>query len=107
MTSLIEFARRFRTVLQEHRWTVFAGLLAILSYIGGVVGYYRTLEDYGILNSAYSSFRLFGLNWDIPADYFKITPELQVARFLAPFTIILSVIKTLQAAFNQQWQMLK
>lgn len=107
MTSLSEFIKRFQTLLQEHRWVVFTGLLAIFAYIGGVVGYYRTIEDYGIFNSAYSAFRLFTLNWDGPADHSKITPELQLVKFLAPIATVLSVIKTLQTAFNQQWQMLK
>ena len=90
-------------VLWRHQWAV-VGSLAGTAFLLGIVGLHRLQKDPGNLDSwwwadaVYFSLRLFGFNYDLGGGgsdpYATGNWQLWVARFLAPASTALAVVKT-------------
>lgn len=85
-------------VLRQYEWSII-GLLAIASFVAGCIGHYHLLindssdNPYSYWDIAYYSIQLFLFE---AADPSATWPwYLQVARFIAPLTLIYTAIKTI------------
>ena len=99
MNSLNKIAAK----LWKHQWAVVGGLAAI-AFVLGVAGLHElkagngSLDDWSWEDAIYFSLRLFGLNYDLGGDgpdhpYASSNWQLLIARFLAPASTFLAVVK--------------
>lgn len=109
-------SRSLRDRVWRHQWAVVGGL-ALVAFVLGIVGLHRLRVEAASpkpwiwADAVYFSLRLFGFNYDLGGDeaspYAAGNWQLWVARFLAPASTALAVLKAVtQAAATQitLWQ---
>lgn len=82
-------------------WLFCTGILLISSVCLGTIGFNK-VDEFTFQESLYSSFRLFFLDFDLPPENHNIPVLLDIARWIAPITVFLSVILGVIISFIQQ-----
>lgn len=99
---MITRLRRLTSHAWNHQWAI-VGLLAATAFALGVAGLYEfkatngKLEEWSWEDAVYFSLRLFGFNYDLSIGdsppYTASNWQLRIARFLAPASTILALVK--------------
>ncbi|MEH7349146.1 NAD-binding protein [Gottfriedia acidiceleris] len=93
-----------KKAINQRKWLVFTFMTIFITVIFGIVGYRYSHLNY--LDSFYSTIRLYTFSVDIKTGT-KINIFLEIARWLAAFTVVANIIKTILYIFRQRIQLLK
>lgn len=100
----LRLRRCIRAFWRDHHWAVI-GSLALLAFVLGIWGFWKATRPESFnkfLNAFYLTLQLFILESGIVSPSENMNWQLQVARVLAPFALVLATVAALAALFAEK-----